>query len=182
MSTRRALFLDRDGTLIQERDYLADPDGVALLPGATEALRAFAGAGYALVIVTNQSGIARGLYTEGQFRAVQERVEQELQRAGVHIDAVFHCPHHPDYTGACECRKPGLGMYHRAAERLGLDLAESLYVGDRLKDVLPALRLGGRGFLVQTGYGAEESASLPPGVTTSADLLEIARNAGVLGS
>jgi D-glycero-D-manno-heptose 1,7-bisphosphate phosphatase len=182
MSARRALFLDRDGTLIQERDYLADPDGVKLVPGTAEALRAFAGAGYALVIVTNQSGIARGLYTEEQFRAVQDRIEQELKQAGVQLDAVFYCPHHPDFTGPCECRKPDVGMYRNAAARLGLDLAASLYIGDRIKDVLPALRLGGRAFLVQTGYGAEESAALPPGVTATADLLEIARREGVLGS
>ena len=182
MSTRRALFLDRDGTLILERDYLADPDRVELVPGAVEALRAFARAGYALVIVTNQSGIARGLYTEGQFRAVQDRVELELEKAGVRIDAVFYCPHHPDFTGACDCRKPGLGMYRVAAEQLGIDLAASLYVGDRVKDVLPALQLGGRGYLVETGYGTEEAAALPAGVATAANLTVLARREGVLRS
>lgn len=182
MSARRALFLDRDGTLIQERDYLADPDAVEFVPGAVDALRAFAAAGYAVVIVTNQSGIARGLYSADQFRAVQDRVEQLLERAGVRIDAVFHCPHHPDFTGPCECRKPALGMYRAAAEQLGVDLAGSLYVGDRVKDVLPALRLGGRGCLVQTGYGADEAASLPAGVDTAADLAALARRAGVLRS
>jgi D-glycero-D-manno-heptose 1,7-bisphosphate phosphatase len=181
MSGRRALFVDRDGTIILERDYLADPSGVHLVPGAAEGLGAFAGAGYALVIVTNQSGIARGLYTEDRFRAVQDRVEQELERAGVHIDAVFYCPHHPDVTGPCECRKPGLGMYRAAAARLGVDLAASLYVGDRVKDVLPALQLGGRGYLVHTGYGAEEAAALPAGLGTVADLRQLARQEGVLG-
>jgi D-glycero-D-manno-heptose 1,7-bisphosphate phosphatase len=180
MSARRAVFLDRDGTLINERDYLADPDGVEIVSGAIEALRAFSAAGYALVIVTNQSGIARGLYTEEQFRAVQDRVEQELARAGVRIDAAFYCPHHPDFTGPCECRKPGLGMYRAAAERLGLDLAASLYVGDRIKDVLPALRLRGRGYLVQTGYGVEEVSALPVGIASAMDLTEIAQQEGVL--
>jgi D-glycero-D-manno-heptose 1,7-bisphosphate phosphatase len=180
MSARRALFLDRDGTLVVERDYLADPDGVELVPGAIEALRAFAAAGYALVIVTNQSGIARGLYTEEEFRAVQTRIERDLERAGVHLDAVFHCPHHPDFTGPCECRKPALGMYRAAADQLGLDLAASLYVGDRIKDVLPALRLGGRGYLVRTGYGAEEEAARPAGVASVTDLRELARRVGVL--
>ena len=182
MSARRALFVDRDGTLIQERDYLADPERVELVPGAVAALRAFAHAGYALVIVTNQSGIARGLYTFEQFRAVQERLELELERAGVRIDAVFFCPHHPDFTGPCSCRKPDVGMYRTAAAELGVDLTASLYVGDRVKDVLPALRLGGRACLVQTGYGAEEAAALPAGVQTAADLSEFARREGVLSS
>jgi D-glycero-D-manno-heptose 1,7-bisphosphate phosphatase len=180
MSARRALFVDRDGTLIQERDYLADPDRVELVPGAADALRAFARAGYALVIVTNQSGIARGLYTEDQFRAVQQRVELELERAGVRIDAVFYCPHHPDFTGPCSCRKPDVGMYRAAADELGVDLTASLYVGDRVKDVLPGLRLGGRACLVQTGYGAEEAAALPGGVQMAANLIAFARGEGVL--
>jgi D-glycero-D-manno-heptose 1,7-bisphosphate phosphatase len=182
MSGRRALFLDRDGTLVQERDYLADPERVEFVPGAVDALRAFRAAGYALVIVTNQSGIARGLYTAEQFHAVQERVELELDRAGVRIDAVFHCPHHPDFTGPCDCRKPELGMYRAAAQQLGLDLGASLYVGDRVKDVQPALRLGGRGCLVQTGYGAAEAATLPDGVETAADLASFAWREGVLRS
>jgi D-glycero-D-manno-heptose 1,7-bisphosphate phosphatase len=182
MSARRALFVDRDGTLVRERDYLADPADVELVPGAVAALRAFARAGYALVIVTNQSGIARGLYSEEQFRAVQARVEQELERAGVTIDGVFYCPHHPDFTGPGSCRKPEVGMYRAAADRLGLNLAASLYVGDRVKDVLPALRLGGQGCLVQTGYGVEEMAGLPAGVESAADLAAFARGAGVLGS
>lgn len=154
MTGRPAAFLDRDGTIVVERHYLADPAGVELVPGVAAALRRLQDAGYALVIVTNQSGIARGLYTEADFHAVQRRVEEVLAEAGVRIDAVGYCPHHPDFTGECACRKPGTLLFRQAAERLGIDPAASVFIGDRLKDVLPARELGGRAFLVRTGYGA----------------------------
>lgn len=174
MNARRAAFLDRDGTIIREVHYLADPDQVELLPDATAAIRDFAEAGFAIVIVTNQSGIARGLYEQEQYTAVQRRVEEMLAAEGVTLDAVYHCPHHPEFTGPCDCRKPGLGMYRAAAERLGLDLAASIYVGDRLSDALPALATGGRGFLVLTGYGKAESTGLPAGIQVVPDLAAVA--------
>src|SRR5512143_1648281 len=142
-SARAAAFLDRDGTLIVERDYLRDPGGVELLPGASAGLRALRDAGYALVLVTNQSGIARGLYTMDDYRAVQARVEELLEERGLRFAGVYVCPHHPDYTGACDCRKPALGLYRRAALELGVDPGCSLYIGDKLSDVLPAAALGG---------------------------------------
>ncbi len=172
---RRAVFLDRDGTLIEERNYLADPDGVLLLPGVAEALCSLRRAGFVLVVVTNQSGIARGLYGEADFRAVTRRLEEVLREAGVVLDATLHCPHHPDYTGPCACRKPGTALYREAAERLGIALEESFYVGDRLKDVLPARELGGVGVLVRTGYGAEEEDRLPEDFHVHDDLLAVAR-------
>lgn len=150
---RPAAFLDRDGTVVVERHYLADPANVELVPGAAAALRRLSDAGYHLVLVTNQSGIARGLYTERDFHAVQRRVEELLAAEGVHLDSVQYCPHHPDITGPCDCRKPGTALFQRAATRLGVDFGRSIFVGDRLKDVLPARVLGGRGFLVRTGYG-----------------------------
>jgi D-glycero-D-manno-heptose 1,7-bisphosphate phosphatase len=165
------VFLDRDGTLVVERYYLADPDQVELVPGAAAALRALAAAGYALVVVTNQSGIARGLYGEAEFRAVQRRIEELLRREGIELDGVYHCPHHPDYTGPCECRKPAPGLYRRAARELGLDLCRSVCVGDRLKDVLPARELGCRAaILVRTGYGEEEARRAPEWVRVERDL------------
>jgi D-glycero-D-manno-heptose 1,7-bisphosphate phosphatase len=167
---RRAVFLDRDGTLILERDYLADPAGVAFVPGAVEALRRLRDAGFVLVVVTNQSGIARGLYTEQDYRAVAGRIDALLAQSGVPLDATYHCPHHPDFTGPCDCRKPGTEM-HGAAERdLEVNLARSYYVGDRVKDVAPALKLGGKGILVRTGYGREEEAAAPDGVAVVDDL------------
>jgi D-glycero-D-manno-heptose 1,7-bisphosphate phosphatase len=167
---RPAVFIDRDGTLISERSYLADPDGVKLIPGAVEALAALRAAGFALVTVTNQSGIALGLYRESDYHAVADRIAHELDEAGVPPDDVQYCPHHPDVTGPCDCRKPATGMYMRAAALLGLDPAASYYVGDKLTDVLPATTLGGRGILVRTGYGREHEGDVPPGVRVVDDL------------
>ena len=167
---RPAVFIDRDGTLITERSYLAHPDGVELVPGAAEALAALRRAGFALVTVTNQSGIARGLYRESDYHAVADRVAEVLDQAGVPPDDVQYCPHHPDVTGPCDCRKPGTGMHLRSAALLGIDPAASYYVGDKVSDVLPAIALGGRGILVRTGYGAEHEQAVPPGVRVVEDL------------
>lgn len=173
--SRRAVFLDRDGTLIQDRDYLADPDGVALLPGVVEALHLLSDGGYALVVVTNQSGIARGLYTLDDYHAVARRLGQELAGEGLALNATYFCPHHPQFTGPCDCRKPAPGMYLRAARELGLDLSICFFVGDRKKDVEPAATFGGRGILVRTGYGAEEEATVGEGTVVVDSLLDAAR-------
>lgn len=173
--SRPAVFLDRDGTIIDEVEYLSNPDGVVLLPGAGAALRDLASSGYALVVVTNQSGIARGMYTEDDFRLVQARLEDLLAEEDVRLDAALHCPHHPDFTGPCDCRKPALGLYTRAEEMLGLDLAASIYVGDRISDALPALSTHGRGYLVRTGYGSVQEQRVPDGIEVIDDLAELAR-------
>lgn len=170
MSLRPAVFVDRDGTIIRERSYLADPDGVVLVPGTVSAFTDLRVAGFAVVIVTNQSGIALGLYAEGDYRAVAARVVRVLEEAGVPPDSVRYCPHHPDVTGPCVCRKPATGMHRAAAADLGLDLAQSYYVGDKVTDVLPALEVGGRGILVRTGYGREHEGAVPTGVRVVDDL------------
>jgi D-glycero-D-manno-heptose 1,7-bisphosphate phosphatase len=170
----RAAFLDRDGTIIEEKHYIADPEDVVLTEGAVEGLRALRAAGFKLIVVTNQSGIARGLYGEAEFRAVQARLESMLEAEGVAFDAVYFCPHHPDFSGPCDCRKPGPGMYQDGERNLGIDLAHSVYIGDRLKDVLPAKRFGGLAILVRSGYGAEEAASSPNWVHHASDLRDAA--------
>jgi D-glycero-D-manno-heptose 1,7-bisphosphate phosphatase len=159
VSGRAAVFLDRDGTIIEDPGYLSDPDRVHLLPGAAEAVARLNRAGRLVVVVTNQSGIARGLLSEAQYFATERRLDELLAARGARIDAHRFCPHHPDVTGPCECRKPGLLLYRAAAERLGIDLAASWWVGDRLRDVSPAEALGGRGILVGAGAGAERFAS-----------------------
>lgn len=166
----RAVFVDRDGTLIRERDYLSDPAAAELLPGAVDGLRRFQAAGYGVVIVSNQSGIARGLFDEVAYRAVAAAVESMLGTQGVGVLGSYHCPHHPDFTGPCDCRKPATGLFRRAARDNGLDLSLSVYVGDRVRDVAPALELGGQGILVRTGYGADEAESAPPGIAVVDDL------------
>ena len=166
----RAAFLDRDGTIVIERHYLADPDLVELVPGAALAMKLLGDAGFKLVIVTNQSGIARGLYSESDFEAVQRRLLDLLGAEGVRVDAVYHCPHHPELTGPCDCRKPGPGMYRWAARDLGVDVQASAYVGDRMKDVEPARVFGGMGILVRTGHGADEAELAPEGTLIVSDL------------
>lgn len=160
MTLRPAVFLDRDGTIIAEKSYLDDPDDVELVPGAADAVRRLRDAGYAVVIVTNQSGIARGLYSLDDYRAVAAKLEEELAAHGASPDATRFCPHHPDHTGPCDCRKPGTGMHRGAAEELGIDFDRSFFVGDKPSDVLPAGKLGGQGILVRTGYGAEHEGDV----------------------
>ena len=148
MSARRAVFLDRDGTIIEDSGYVAQPAAVRLLPGAAYAIARLNRAGILAIVVTNQSGIARGLLDQSAYQAIARRLEALLADGGAHLDAEYHCPHHPDFTGPCECRKPGVLLYRRAASDHALDLAGSWWIGDRMRDVAPAERLGGRGLLV----------------------------------
>ncbi len=157
MSGCAAVFLDRDGTLIEDPGYLSDPDQVRLLPGAATAVARLNHTGLRVIVVTNQSGIARGLLTERQYLATERRLDELIASHGAHLDANYYCPHHPEVTGPCECRKPGLLLYRRAAERFGINLAASWWIGDRLRDVLPAESLGGHGILVPAEAGGEES-------------------------
>ena len=153
---RRAAFLDRDGTLIEDSHYLAKPEAIRILPGAVDAVKQLNAAGVVVVIVTNQSGIARGLMTEDDYTKVATRLVALFADAGAKIDASYHCPHLPGITGACDCRKPALGMYVEARDALGLDTATSLFAGDRFRDVAPGIALGGRAILVpssQTPHG-----------------------------
>jgi D-glycero-D-manno-heptose 1,7-bisphosphate phosphatase len=145
---RVAVFLDRDGTIIEDVGYLSDPDRMRLLPGAAEAISRLNNAGLLAVVVTNQSGIARGLFDEAAYEATRRRLDQMLADRGARLDGQYHCPHHPEVTGPCECRKPGLRLYRQAADELGIDLSASWWVGDRLRDVHPATALGGRGIVL----------------------------------
>jgi histidinol-phosphate phosphatase family protein len=178
---RPALFLDRDGTLVEEVPYLHDPGRVVLAPGAG-ALAALAAAGYALVVVTNQAGVARGLYDEAAVAAVHRRLGELLAGAGVRLDAVLYCPHHPEgtvpgYARACRDRKPGPGMLEAAAARLGLDLAASFLVGNHPADVGAAVAAGVTPLFVTTGRAAGRPA--PDGVAAFDGLAAAAR--AVLG-
>ena len=157
MSPRPAIFLDRDGTLIEDRHYLRDPDQVRLLPGVADAVRRLNAAAIPAVVVTNQSGIARGLLTEADYAATARRLDELLAAMGARLDGHYHCPHLPDVTGPCDCRKPGPLLYERAARDLDLDLAASWWVGDRERDLGAADRFGGRAILVVTGAGLDES-------------------------
>ncbi len=144
----KAVFLDRDGTIIEDAGYLHDPGQVRLLPRAAEAIRRLSADRYRVVVVTNQSGIARGLLSVDDYRATERRLDELLAAEGARVDGHYFCPHLPEVNGPCECRKPGPLLYRQAAERFGIDLSRSWWVGDRLRDVLPAETFGGRGILV----------------------------------
>ena len=168
---RRAAFLDRDGTLIRDANFLRDPEDVVLLSGVPAALTRLAKAGYALVVITNQSGIARGLLTESDYDAVRRRLDALLAERGVTLTESYHCPHHPDITGDCECRKPGTLLHRRAAEEHGLELAQSVFIGDRWRDVAPAIAFGGHGILIPTAESPEpEIAQAKAEATVARDL------------
>ena len=159
-NTQHAVFLDRDGTINRERAYLGNPEGVELLPGAAEGMRRLRAAGYRLVLVTNQAGVARGYFDEAAVQAVHERLRELLRAEGVELDAIYYCPHHPEglgvYRRACPNRKPGAGMYEQAARDLGLDLVQSAVVGDKVTDLLPGIELGCRTVFVRTGHGQSQ--------------------------
>ena len=145
---RRAAFLDRDGTIIDDANYIADPELVRLRPGAAEAIAALNRQRIPVVVVTNQSGLARGLISESAYRSVEERLAELLAAQGARIDATYVCPHHPEFDRACDCRKPGTLLFRRAAAEHGLDLTQSVYIGDRWRDVQPGVVLGGWPMLI----------------------------------
>lgn len=159
-SAVRAAFVDRDGVINEERHYVHRAADFVLLPGAAEGLRDLQAAGYRLVVVTNQAGIGRGLYTEADYQALTRHMHTVLAHEGVSLAGVYHCPHHPShglgaYRVHCDCRKPGPGMLRRAASELGLDLAGSAMIGDKRSD-LDAGRAAGVGLcvLVASGHGS----------------------------
>ena len=151
------VFLDRDGTLNRDDEgYLADPDRVVLLPGATEAVRSLNAAGIKAVVVTNQSGMSRGLISQEALARIHERLIALLAAGGAMLDGIFVCPHRPEH--GCACRKPGTELALRAARDLGVDPARSAMIGDQAADVALAHRLGGRAVLVLTGHGTRTDA------------------------
>ena len=159
MSGNRAVFLDRDGTIIEDVGYLGDASRVRLRSGAAQAIRRLNDQDLLSIVVTNQSGIARGLLTPDDYMATERRLDQLLAAEGAHLDAHYFCPHLPEVSGPCDCRKPGTLLYRQAADRFGIDLSRSWWVGNRLRDVLPAESLGGRGILV----GESETGELDGG-------------------
>lgn len=163
------MFLDRDGTVIDDVGYLYRADQLALYPWTTAAVRALNRAGLPVVVVTNQSAIARGLLTESGLDAIHRELTVLLAAGGAAVDAYYYCPHHPDgpvaeYAQACSCRKPATGLIDRAARELALDPARSFVVGDKWVDVGLARGVGAKAILVRSGYGAVAEATRPAGL------------------
>jgi D-glycero-D-manno-heptose 1,7-bisphosphate phosphatase len=180
IKARRAVFLDRDGTINVEKEYLHRVEDFEFIPVAPQAVRLLNDAGFLVIVVTNQSGIARGYYDETALEMLHGHMERELARFGAAVDACYFCPHHPqhgigDYRQECACRKPLPGMLHQAAADLGIDLSASYIIGDKLADVEAGLKAGCRPLLVRTGYGRAEEAALPEGVPAYDDILAATR-------
>jgi D-glycero-D-manno-heptose 1,7-bisphosphate phosphatase len=168
---RPAVFLDRDGTIIADVGYLDAIDRIAFFPWTVDAIRMLNRAGFPVVVITNQSGIARGIFTESFVEETHRAISTRLEAGGAHVDAYYYCPHHPNgsvaaFASVCDCRKPGRALVDRAAADLGLDLVRSVMVGDRWLDVALGQAMGGRSILVRTGVGEEARPS--PGVTADA--------------
>ncbi len=158
MKKNTAVFLDRDGTINEEVGYLDSMDKLKLFANAAEAIRLINESGMKAVVITNQSGVAKGYFTEEFVRTVHERIQERLRERGAFIDAFYYCPHHHTegigaYLQSCACRKPEAGMLIQASEELAIDLGRSYTVGDMLKDIQVARAVGARGILVKTGYG-----------------------------
>lgn len=181
MSGRRAAFLDRDGTIIYDSEDIKRPDEVVLLEGAANGIRRLNEAGIPVIVVTNQSGIARGVFTEADYESVRRQLEVLLAVEGAHLDASYHCPHHPDFSGPCLCRKPGTLLYEQASAEHGLDPSRSWFVGDRYRDVAPALHFGGEGFLTPSVTTTKEDLANATGAVPVVESLAVAVDR-ILGS
>lgn len=169
---RPAVFIDRDGTLNVEKNYLHRWEDWEWIPGAVDAIKRLNAAGYAVIVTTNQAGIARGYYTEADVLALHQRVDANLKAHGGRIDAFYYCPHHPQHgeVRACDCRKPEPGMLVQAAREHNLDLAHSFIIGDKAADVLAGLNAGVTPILVLTGYGQAEQQEVPAATFIARDV------------
>jgi len=176
---RRALLLDRDGTICEDVGYLDSIENLHLLPQSAEAIVAATEAGFQCVLITNQAGIARGVLDEARLDEVHDRLRELLAAEGARLDGIYYCPHHPEgevvrYRSSCDCRKPRPGMLLRARDEMGIDLESSYLVGDHLRDIEAGHAVGATTVLVLTGHGRDQldaggpMASLPSHV--AADL------------
>jgi D-glycero-D-manno-heptose 1,7-bisphosphate phosphatase len=177
---KRAVFIDRDGTINEEKEYLFRTEDLAFIPGAPRAIRLLNEAGFLVIVVTNQSGVARGYYTEEDVHLLHRHIAAELDQQGARVDAWYYCPHHPSGRGSyslpCRCRKPLPGMLLEAAGRFDIDLESSVMIGDKLVDVEAGAAAGCRSVLVRTGYGSDEEQRCRSGIEVYDDLLQAAES------
>ena len=175
---QQAVFLDRDGTLNTEKNYLYRIEDWEWVPGALEAILRINRMGFLAIVVTNQSGIARGYYDEAAVITLHQRVDRLLAEAGAHIDAYYFCPHHPEYGSIhnCACREPKAGLLMQAKNDFDIDLPRSWMIGDRLSDMQAGFCVGVTPILVQTGYGAKECFHAPFNLRCEANVLAAVRS------
>jgi D-glycero-D-manno-heptose 1,7-bisphosphate phosphatase len=175
MGQKKAVFLDRDGTINVEVQYLSAVADFQFIAEVPQALKRLKDAGFLLVVVTNQSGIGRGYYDEAALEAIHSHMHAELADSGAAIDACYFCPHHPEhalghYRKECACRKPLPGMLQQAAAELDIDLTASFMIGDKLADVEAGINAGCTSLMVLTGYGSAHAVGVPEGVGVYPDL------------
>ncbi len=179
-TAQRAVFLDRDGTINVEKDYLYKVEDFEFIAGAPEAIRALKNAGFLVIVVTNQSGVARGYYELDDVACLHEHIQAELAKHNIAIDAFYVCPHHPEkglgeYLRSCNCRKGAPGMLLQAAAEYNVDLSHSYMVGDKIADIEAADNAGCKPIMVKTGYGQRDCDKLAEGVPLCDDLAEVAK-------
>lgn len=177
-NANRAVFLDRDGTINEEVGYLSRLEELKIFDNAAEAIRRLREQGFLAVVITNQSGVARGFFGEDFILTVHDRINEFLAERGTRLDAIYYCPHHPKYGNekyrkACSCRKPEPGLLLKAAEEMDIDLEKSYMVGDMPRDIDTARRVGAKGILVKTGYGRSVTVTDKP-VYIADDILDAA--------
>lgn len=172
--TRAAVFLDRDGTLNIDKGYVHRLEDWEWIPGAIESIKTLKKAGFLIIVVTNQAGIARGYYDEADMSNLHTKINDELEKSGAKIDGFYHCPHHPEFgeLRACECRKPMPGMIKQASQDFDIDLGRSWLIGDKMSDINAGLLAGVKPILVLTGYGKKERSLLGENLTCAANLFE----------
>ncbi|MEA3493697.1 MAG: D-glycero-beta-D-manno-heptose 1,7-bisphosphate 7-phosphatase [Candidatus Margulisiibacteriota bacterium] len=161
----KAVFLDRDGTIIEDVGYLNSHRDIQFIAGSIEAIKKLNAAGYKVVVITNQAGVARGLITEDMLQTIDKTLHKWILSGGAHLDGVYYCPHHPEhgvypYKQECECRKPHSGLIKRAHRELNIDLSQSFMVGDKATDIEAGKRAGTKTILVESGRGKEEKKKM----------------------
>jgi len=162
---KKAVFLDRDGTVIEDVGYMESPNQIKFITGSIEAIKSLNEAGYKVVVVTNQAGVARGIVTEDMLQTIDKTLHKWILNGGAYLDGIYYCPHHPEYgvypyKQVCECRKPAPGMIKKAEKDLKIDLSQSFMVGDKATDVELGKRIGIKSVLVLTGKGSRDKERL----------------------
>jgi histidinol-phosphate phosphatase family protein len=167
-----AVFLDRDGTIMEDAHYIKSPEQVRLIPGAAAAIKRLNDAGVPVIVVTNQSGIARGIFTVDDYERVRARFESLLRAEGARVDASYYCPHLPNDPPVCNCRKPETQMFEQAIAELELDAGDAAYIGDRWRDIVASKKLGGRGIMIESSETTAEDRqrARKDGLETAHDL------------
>ncbi len=164
---RITVFMDRDGTITEEMGYLKEPEKLRLVPRSGEAIRLLNKKGILTIVVSNQSGVARGYFSEEAVKKIHRELERLLKRERAHLDGIYYCPHHPEfgppkYKKDCNCRKPKPGMLEKAAKRFNLDLQKCYIIGDKVEDIKLAQNVGAKGILVLSGYGQRSKREIKP--------------------